>query len=95
MTDWALLNHADVQETCKRIAQNIASRYTGVVEYADMLQEAYIAVATHPRQFGAYVENEEWGHFSNALWQDVNEKAKKEARYSNRVVSIDDVTEYA
>jgi hypothetical protein len=87
--DWAILDEPGVQETCAIQARKVADEYSSFGEYGDFLQEAYIAVATHPRQFRGYIEDGTMGLFAHALWCDLVDIARAQARRVNREDPID------
>ena len=87
--DWDALSLAGVMETCELQAHKVASQYVGVIEFGDLLQEAYIAVATHAGTVRSYIANEEHGFLAHWVWSRLQDVARKEANYRNRVVPID------
>lgn len=88
-TDWSILDVQGVMTTAAIQARKVAGEYPGVIEYDDLLQEAYISVATHPTQFRRYIEDEAWGLFAHALWCDLTDVARRYCRRANSELSYD------
>lgn len=87
--DWTLLDDRFVLDVVEKQSRKVAEQYQGVVEVDDLRQEAYIAIATHPRQFRAYLESGDFGLFAHALWCDLTNVAERQGRYLRRTVPID------
>lgn len=87
--DWDLLNEPGVMETIESQAHKVAAQYDGVLEWADLRQEGYIAVATHSPQFRRYLADDDMGLFAHAVWCDLVDVARKQAKRQNPLVSLD------
>lgn len=86
--DWALLDVEGVREAAQKAARRVARQYTRV-EYDDLLQEAYIVIATHPRQMRMALEEEGLGRLHHIVWCDLTNLAAKETRRLERNTSYE------
>jgi hypothetical protein len=87
MTNWNILTPA-VEAVCEKAARQVSRRYAGVVEFDDLLQEAYIAVATR-EVYGRFVEDGAMGGFYVALWADLMDIADKLSSHSRNTISLE------
>lgn len=88
MTNWTLLEQPGVMAVCLKAASKVASRYRGIIESVDLLQEAYIAVATKD-VYAKFIEDGAMGGLYVALWADLMDIAEKESRFHERIVPIE------
>lgn len=85
--DWAVLDEPGVMDTCLKQATKVASRFKGVLEVDDLLQEAYLTVAVHAREARSYLEGGKPGLLANMVWADLMDIARAEGRRAARQVS--------
>lgn len=87
--DWSVLENGDVMDICNQEALRVSRNFAGVVEYDDLRQEAYIAVATFAPKVRKYLRDDEKGYLARWVWSRLTDIARSEARYSNNTVSLD------
>lgn len=88
MTNWSILNQPGVTDACVTASNKVARRYNGVMESQDLLQEAFILVATN-EVYAKFVEDGAMGGFYIALWADLMDIAEKESRHSRNTTSLE------
>lgn len=84
--DWTVLT-PEVMEVVNKAASSVASAFQGVIEAADLAQEAYIQLALEWEKTQQYIDNGELGLLYNRTRQRMWNYATGQAGYSNRVVS--------
>lgn len=84
--DWSVLELPGVMQAAENAANAVARQYQGVVERDDLLQEAYIIVATEFVRTREYVEAEALGLLFWRLKQRLINVANGLAQHSNRIV---------
>lgn len=87
LTDWSIVLNPLVNELCEQNARKVARQYEGLIEYDDLLQEAYLACATVSHVVKGYLADDSIGYLDRWIWCRVTDVAKKQVRHSH-VVSL-------
>jgi hypothetical protein len=82
--DWTVLELGEVRETAVRAANTMVARYV-FVEYGDMLDEAYLALARNPERVVSYVEDGTYGFLHLWLTQRITARLKPELKERRHV----------
>ena len=89
--DWSLVEIPEIELACTGAATRIYSQYSGMLEFADAMQEAYIIVATNPDKVRGYGEN--YGYLSNWIYREMGKLFDKQARRQSKDVSWERLAE--
>lgn len=91
MTSWEILDEPDVLDICHKAAHKVAEHYKGVIEWDDLVQEAYIVIATKA-VYRRFLDDRAMGGFYIALWADLMDAAEHEfIGYHKHVDSIEEL----
>ena len=93
--DWSILEIDGVQRAAERAARK-TSKLLSTHEYDDLLQEAYILLATRPAEYHSAIEADPEGDRSLLafrLGQDLFDRFKREAGRLGRTDSLDELME--
>ena len=85
MTDWTVIERPPVKELCEQASRKVARQYDGLIEFDDLLQEAYIAVATQAHIVKGYLAEDNVGYLSRWVWSRVTDVAKRQVRHAHVV----------
>lgn len=90
VVDWTVLS-PEVMAIIERQAHRVVSQYDGVLEWADLRQEGYIAVATHADIVRKYLDNDDLGFLSRWIWQRLTDVARKANNSHKREYSYNEL----
>jgi DNA-directed RNA polymerase specialized sigma24 family protein len=90
--DWSVLEYPGVKDATRKAVARIVSEYGNVsgVEFDDLLQEAWIILATHPDEVSEYVNGPDGlGGLNHWVWCDLMNKVETMTNRSNRNTSLE------
>ncbi|WP_327292413.1 hypothetical protein [Streptomyces sp. NBC_01198] len=88
MVDWSVLDVEGVREAAEKAARRVARQYDRL-EFEDLRQEAYLALAAHAGQMRAALAEGGLGRLHHAVWCDLTNLAAKETRRLERNTSYE------
>lgn len=84
--DWSIIDDETVIRNCSLTARAVSRQMVGIMEYEDLLQEAYILCATNAEHVRDYVANEQPGYLNRWLWQRLTNMSDSEFRKFHKYV---------
>lgn len=87
--DWTIIENDIVDAVIHTEAKRVGHAYSGVIEEADLRQEAYIVCATNAEIVRGYVTMGDVGYLSKWLWSRLTDIARSMANTSNREVAFE------
>jgi len=90
ITDWSVIENEVVQRNCAITARSVSRQLAGVMEYDDLLQEAYILCATNPAKVRTYLEKDNGGYLNRWLWLKLTTVMDSEFRKFHKYVETID-----
>lgn len=93
--DWRVLEIEGVREVAERAATVVAREWDDLLDLEDLIQEAYVALATKPNEAIEAIELDKGGFklLYHRLWCDLTDFAKKEHRRVHLNFSYDELTD--
>lgn len=89
--DWSILDEEGVVEIAESAARKVARKYQAA-DVEDLLQQAYIILATKTAEMRAALEGGK-SHLFRVLWQDLTNLAKVQQDKANRNKALDEATQ--
>ncbi|MFD6636800.1 sigma factor-like helix-turn-helix DNA-binding protein [Micromonospora chalcea] len=84
--DWSVLEYPGVKRIAGQAARRVATDYSSVAEYDDMLQEALLILATHPARVQQCVNGEGGASLGTLQHELTCDLVNKVARHAERAV---------
>lgn len=91
LADWSLLEEDGVMDVAEQVARKVAA-WLGL-EADDMLQDAYVLLATRPEAMRRALAERELAGLSQVLMQDLSDQHKRGAEKAARTESYDALVE--
>lgn len=93
--DWSVLTTPGVNDVADAAARKVSRRYTGVVEYDDVRQDAALQLATNPETVREYLGRDQLGLLHHWLWCRLTDQHKYHAPHRTGEISFEQLRRQA
>lgn len=91
--DWDLLaQHPELVDIVETESRRVARQYEGIVEAVDLMQEAFIAIATQSDKVQQYLD-EAPHYLPRWVWERMTDAARRQLRQRGQTIPIERLLE--